>query len=370
MKVPFVDLKKQYVSLKSEIDQAISKVIDETAFIGGNNPYVKKFEEEFAQYLNIGYCVSCANGTDSIEIILKALGIGSGDEVIVPAHSWISTSEAVSNVGATPIFIDTIPQLYTIDFKQIESKITNKTKVIIPVHLYGLPAEMDEIMSIAEKYKLYVIEDCAQAHGAIYKGRKIGTIGNAASFSFYPGKNLGAYGDAGGIVTNDESLAGKCRMIANHGQLKKHDHKMEGRNSRLDGIQAAVLSVKLPYLDRWNSLRQQHAAIYNESLKDINIGLPTVPNYSSHVYHLYVVDIENRDNVSSNLKEKEIETAIHYPTPLPLLEAYSQYRYTPANFPVSSSTAARILSIPMFPELNLEMIQYVVNAISVSVENK
>jgi dTDP-4-amino-4,6-dideoxygalactose transaminase len=360
MYIPFIDLKKQYQSLKKDIDKSIQSVINETAFIGGNNTYVQRFEREFAEYLGIKHCISCANGTDSIEILLKAMNIGPGDEVIVPANSWISTSEAVSAIGAKPIFVDCLADLYTIDNTKIQEKINKNTKAIIPVHLYGLTAEMDPILEIAEKNGIYIIEDCAQAHGAQYKGKKIGTIGDAASFSFYPGKNLGAYGDAGAIVTNNEEIALTSRMIANHGQLKKHEHLREGRNSRLDGIQAAILSVKLPYLDKWNHARNCHAQMYSQLLSDLGYILPIIPVYASHAFHLYVIQTNERSQKIKKLKAHGIETAIHYPTPLPLLKAYEKYNYSEKDFPVASSLKDKILSLPMYPELETEQIKFIV----------
>ncbi len=357
MQIEFVDLKKQYLSIKQEIDTAIQEVILNSAYVGGKE--VNKFEENFAAYIGTKHCISCANGTDSIEIIFAALGIGKGDEVIVPAHSWISTSEAVSAIGATPIFIDTLPLKYTIDPSKIEASITSKTKAIMPVHLYGLPAEMDEIMAIAQKHKLIVIEDCAQAHGAEYKGKKVGTFGHAASFSFYPGKNLGAYGDAGGMVTNDNALAERTRMIANHGQKGKHNHIIEGRNSRLDGLQAAVLNVKLKYLNKWTNERIANAHYYMKCLKDSGIVLPELPLYSKHVFHLFVVQSYDRDFFMKQLNEKGIATAVHYPSILPLLPAYSKYKYTAEQFPISSKYQSKIVSLPMYAELTKEEIEYV-----------
>ena len=355
--IPFVDLQAQYKSIKSEIDFAIASVIADLAFISGK--YARKFEEEFAAYLGIKYCVGCGNGTDAIEILLKSFNIGIGDEVIVPAHSWISTSEAISNVGAKPVFVDTHPDYYTIDVSKLEEKITSNTKTIIPVHLYGLPVEMDEIMKIAKKHNLIVIEDAAQAHGAEYKGRKVGTIGDAAIFSFYPGKNLGAYGDAGCIVTNNEEIAIKARMLANHGQLIKHEHKFEGRNSRLDGIQAAILSVKLKYLDKWNNVRRQHAELYCKLLSGKNVKLPSAPAYSKHVYHVFAIQIENRTDIITKFKEAGIETLIHYPTPLPFLDAYKHLGHKREDFPVVSGYTDKLLSLPMFPELTGEQIEMV-----------
>jgi len=361
MHVQFVDLKAQYQSIKGEIDSAINNVISETAFISGK--YALKFEEEFASFLGIKHVVSCANGTDSLEILLKAYGIGEGDEVIVPANSWISTSESVTTAGAKVVFVDADAHTYTINTALIEKAITSKTKAIIPVHLYGCPADMDPIMELASKHNLVVIEDCAQAHGAKYKGKMIGTIGHASSFSFYPGKNLGAYGDAGGMATNDDEIATKIRMIANHGRLGKHDHGIEGRNSRLDGIQAAILSAKLPYLNKWTDARIKNAAIYNECLKGSGLQIPITPDYAKHVFHLYVVKVKNREKVQETLKLKEIETGIHYPIALPLLKAYEYQGHTAEDFPVSSTQMGELLSLPMYAEITEEQIRYVCNSL-------
>ena len=360
MKVPFVDLKAQYLSIKDEIDSAIQKVIDNTAFVGGR--ILKDFEDAFAGYCGVAHAVGCANGTDAIEIALKAMGIKPGDEVIVPAGTWISTAEAVSAIGAVPVFADILPGLYTIDPGDIDRKVTARTRAIIPVHLYGLPAEMDEIMQVANQHGLKVMEDCAQAHGATYKGKKAGTFGDAASFSFYPGKNLGAYGDGGAMITNDNGIAETMRMICNHGQQGKHNHLMEGRNSRLDGIQAAVLKVKLNHIEKWTRARNSHAIYYNEKLKDVGLVTPTLPDYSLHVFHLYVVQVENRDHIMKLLAESGITTGIHYPTPLPYLKAYEKYGHEPADFPVAYRQKDKILSLPMFPELTTQQIDYVCEA--------
>lgn len=357
MSVPFVDLHAQYLRIKSEVDAAIQDCLNSSTFIGGSK--VKKFEEEFASYIGTKHCISCGNGTDSIEILLKAMGIGPGDEVIVPAMTWISTSEAVSSVGAYPVFVDIRPDYYTIDASKIESRITSKTKAIIPVHLYGLPCEMDEILSLAKKYKLKVLEDCAQAHGAVYKGKKVGTMGDAASFSFYPGKNLGAYGDAGAMVTNDAELAETARMVTNHGQKEKHDHRMEGRNSRLDTIQAAVLSVKLKHLDSWNNKRREAAMHYCELLKDAAIKLPASPEYSKHVFHLFVVQIDDRDGMMDYLTKKNIGIGVHYPCSLPFVKAYEHLKLRREDFPVSSSFQEKIISLPMYSELTEDKIHQV-----------
>lgn len=365
MNIPFVDLKAQYAAYKTEIDGAIASVIADSAFINGK--YVSQFEKEFAQYLGIKHAIGCANGTDSIEILLQAHGIGRGDEVIVPAHSWFSTSEAVSAIGATVIFADVLPNRYTIDPLSIKAKITTKTRAIIPVHLYGYAAMMDEVMAIAQEYGLVVVEDCAQAHGALYRDKVVGTIGHSASFSFFPGKNLGAYGDAGGMVTNDDAVAEKARMIAQHGQKGKHNHLIEGRNSRLDGLHAAILSAKLPHLESWNKARRQIAEWYFQYLDEANIVLPDRPNYTTPAFHLFVVQIENRAQVMADLKSAGIETAIHYPTALPFLKAYAHRGYQTTDFPVAAAQSERLLSLPIFPEMTEEQVCYVAEHLNKSI---
>ena len=365
-KIPFVDLKIQYHQLKPEIDVAIAAVIADTAFVGGSsNKYVSQFEKDFAAYLGINHVMSCANGTDSLEILLEAFQISKNDEVIVPALSWISTSESVGRAGAVPVFVDVCPDTLLMDIQLIEEKITSKTKAIIPVHLYGNVLNMEAIMLLAKKHNLIVIEDCAQSHGAMYNNKLAGTFGHAASFSFYPGKNLGAYGDAGCMVTNDDIIADKCRMIANHGQLKKHHHQMEGRNSRLDGIHAAILSVKIKYLDDWNAKRREVANQYKLALQNIDIQLPVENKNAKHVYHLFVIQSENRDTFMQKFSENNIETAIHYPTPLPLLEAYSTMGFTKSDFPVADKACKRILSLPMFPEISKTQIQRITETLGV-----
>jgi dTDP-4-amino-4,6-dideoxygalactose transaminase len=361
MKIPLVDLKAQYHTLKSEIDRAIESVISDAAFIGNlSNKYVAEFERAFAEFVGVPGCVACGNGTDSLEIILKAAGIGAGDEVLVPAVSWIATSEAVSNVGAKPVFVDIYPEDNTLNVEQAATLISGKTKAIIPVHLYGHPAQMNKIMALAQKHNLFVLEDCAQAHGARFRGQMVGTIGHAGSFSFFPGKNLGAYGDAGGIVSNDEALLVKARMIAQHGQSKgKHDHRIEGRNSRLDGIQAAILTVKLPHLETWTKQRQMIHEMYNERLKGLGIGLPIVAKEVHHVFHLYVVRVRNRDHVHSRLNSRGIGATIQYPCALPLLSAYMHRGHTKDEFPVAAQLTAECMSLPIFPELTEEQIIHV-----------
>ncbi|MBL7073623.1 DegT/DnrJ/EryC1/StrS family aminotransferase [candidate division KSB1 bacterium] len=362
MDIPFVDLKVQYQSLKNEIDSAIQNVINETGFIKGK--YVQNFEEEYARAYGVKHCISCANGTDAIYISLKALGIGTGDEVITVANTWISTSEAITQASARPVFVDIHPDYYTINVSKIKTKITAKTKAIIPVHLFGQPAEIDKINKICGEYNLYLIEDCAQAHFAEYKGKKVGTFGIAGTFSFYPGKNLGAYGDAGAIIPNDDDFGVKARMFANHGSLKKHHHEFEGINSRLDGLQAAILSVKLKYISEWNEKRRQHALNYNELLSNIDgITTPKIHPDVKHVFHLYVIRINKRNELQKYLKDSGIATGIHYPTPLPFLKAYEYLKHTNEDFPVAYKYKDEILSLPIFPELSKGQIQYVVDCI-------
>lgn len=360
MNVPFADLTLQYQSLKSEIDLAISNVIRDTAFIGGRaNFYVTEFEAGFSAWLGIPHTVGVANGTDALEIVLSAWGIGPGDEVIVPALSWFSTAEAVVTVGARPVFVDVLPGIHTIDPDQIEALISPATKAIIPVHLYGQMARMEKIMAIAEQHGLKVLEDCAQSHGAERLGRKAGTWGHASSFSFYPGKNLGAYGDAGAICTSDADLAEICRQISNHGQIKKHIHVRNGRNSRLDGIQAAILSVKLPWIDSWNALRNARGLQYLSLLQGSEYGLPLTDTDNKHIYHLMVIHHARRDALVDYLKKQGIETALHYPYPLPYLPALEYLKPVPDLFPVCSQACDTLVSIPMFPELRPEQVEYV-----------
>lgn len=358
MKIPFVDLQAQYQTIKKDIDDAMSSVMKDTAFVGGSgNKYIRQFESDFSAYLNVKHVISCANGTDSLEILLEAYGIGKNDEVIVPAISWISTSESVGRAGAKPVFIDVCADTLLMDVDQLEKLITPNTKAIIPVHLYGNPVNMEKVMLVASKYKLVVIEDCAQSHGARYNGKLVGTFGHAASFSFYPGKNLGAYGDAGAITTDSDDIASKCRMISNHGQLQKHTHLIEGRNSRMDGLHAAVLSVKLKHLDKWNTARNKNAESYSVQLNAGKIELPVVNENGKHVFHLFVIRSDKRDELKKYLELNGVETAVHYPQPLPLVDAYREAGYSASDFPVASQQCRKILSIPMFPELSAEQVQ-------------
>ena len=355
MEVPLFNLPRQYQLLKVEIEEVIGTVFLKSQFIGGKE--VDNFEKAFAAYIGTDYCISCGNGTDSIEMLLQAFDIGAGDEVIVPAHSWISTASAVTAVGASPVFVDTLPFRYTLDPSKIEEVLSTKTRAIIPVHLYGQPADMDEIMELAARFELRVIEDCAQAHGALYKGRKVGSIGHASSFSFYPVKNLGAYGDGGAVLTSDKVLAEKLRMIGNYGQKEKHQHLLHGRNSRLDTLQAAILNIKLPYLDRWNELRRRHAALYKSLLTTLPIGLPEKPGDRESVYHLFVIQAEEREELAQFLKAAGISTAVHYPKMLPSLPLYENCKV--GQYPNSQAYQGKILSLPIFPELQEEEVRYV-----------
>jgi dTDP-4-amino-4,6-dideoxygalactose transaminase len=350
MPVPFADLQLQYQTIKSEIDGAVAAVIRDNAFIRG--PYVDAFEREFAGAVEIRHCVSCANGTDALYLAMAALNVRPGDEVITTAHSWISTSAMITHAGASVVFADTDGRTFTIDPAAIEATITPRTVGIIPVHLYGQPADMDAIMAIARKHKLWVIEDCAQAHLARYKGQQIGTFGNAASYSFYPGKNLGAMGDAGAVVTNDSALAERMAMLARHGGLVKHQHHIEGINSRLDGLQAAILSAKLPHLPAWTKARQDAAKVYDAGLNQIeDVVVPQVGADRSHVYHLYTIQHPRRDALAAHLNARGVQTAINYPTALPFLEAYRRLQTRPEAFPNAHRDQSKILSLPRFAEI-------------------
>jgi len=356
MKVPFVDLHGQYLGIKAEIDSAIAEVIAQSAFIRGK--HVDAFEQAWAETLKVKHCISCANGTDALYITMRGLGLKVADEVITTAHSWIATSETITQAGGRVVFCDTQEDTFNIDPRLIEAKITKATVGIIPVHLCGQPADMNEIMAIAKKHNLWVIEDCAQAHLAAYKGKLVGTFGNAATFSFYPGKNLGAYGDAGCIVTNDDTLADWTATFARHGG--KGEHVMEGINSRMDGLQAAILKVKLPHLPAWTTARRRVAARYNELLRGVDsLTTPKVGDDRSHVYHLYVIATDKRDSLKKALADSEITTSLNYPKALPFYPAYAYLGHKPADFPAAYHNQSRILSLPIFPEMTDEMIEYI-----------
>jgi dTDP-4-amino-4,6-dideoxygalactose transaminase len=364
MSIPFVDLKAQYRSIKKEIDAAVAAVIEEAAFVGG--PAVEEFEQAFARYCGAKHCVGLANGTDALFIALKALGVGPGDEVITAANSFIATSEAITMAGARVVFADINPKTYTIDVERIEEKITRKTKAIIPVHLYGQPADMDPIVAVARKHGLRVVGDAAQAHGALYRGTPISRLADITCFSFYPGKNLGAYGDAGALVTDNEQWAAQARMFSNHGGIKKYDHVFEGVNSRLDGLQAAVLNVKLRHLDGWSERRRINAYRYNEALKGTGVVTPGEIDDVTAVYHLYVVRVPGggRDALQQHLKASGVSAGIHYPVALPFLKAYDHLGHRPGEFPESVKACSEILSLPMFPELTDEQVRYVAATIA------
>ncbi len=362
MNVPFLDLKAQYKTIKDEISAAINEVIENTAFAGG--PFVAKFENEFAKFCSTKHAIGVGNGTDALWASLVALGIGAGDEVITTPNTFIATAEAISLSGASPVFVDIDEKTHNMNPALIEAAITPKTKAIIPVHLFGQPADMDPIMAIAEKHGLKVVEDACQAHGAEYKGKKAGSIGALGCFSFYPGKNLGAYGEGGGIVTNDEALAAKIRMFRDHGQAKKYYHDIIGWNARLDGIQGAVLNVKLKYLSDWNEARRKHARDYSAGLSSIkDVIVPQEAQYAKHIYHIYALRVKDRDKFMAYLGEKGVASGIHYPIPLHLQNAYAFMQKGPGSFPVAEKCAAEYVSLPMFAELTDEQVAYVVEQI-------
>ena len=362
MPVPFADLQLQYRTIKGEIDDAIAAVIRDNAFIRG--PYVDAFEREFAAAVEIRHCVSCANGTDALYLAMAALKVRPGEEVITTAHSWISTSAMITHAGANVVFADTDDTTFTIDPAAIEAAITPRTVGIIPVHLYGQPADMDAIMAIAHKHGLWVVEDCAQAHLARCGGQQVGTFGTAAAYSFYPGKNLGAMGDAGAVITNDGALAEYMTMLARHGGIVKHQHHIEGVNSRLDGMQAAILSAKLPHLPDWTRARQDAAKVYDAGLNQIEgVTVPAVAAGRTHVYHLYTIQHSRRDALVTHLNANGVQTAINYPTALPFLAAYSRLGYRPEQFPNAFRQQSRILSLPMFAEITPDQQRAVIEII-------
>jgi len=368
MSIPFLNLKTQHQALKSEILAAVSEVLDQTAFAGGS--FVTKFEEEFAAYCTTKHAVGVGNGTDALWFALLALGIKPGDEVITTPHTFIATGEAITYCGAKPVFVDIDEQSYTIDPAQIEKAITPRTKAIIPVHLYGQMADMDAIMEIARKHKLFVIEDSCQAHGADYKGRRAGSIGHVGCFSFYPGKNLGACGEAGACVTNDPELKAKMAMYRDHGQAKKYFHSVVGWNGRMDGFQGAILSIKLKHLENWTNARGLNAKAYTEAFRNVHgVLTPKDMSYGRHVYHLYVLRVKNRDAVLKKLADRGVNCAIHYPVPLHLQDAYKNFGLGRGSFPVAERCADEIISLPMFPELTKEEVATVVREVTAVVQD-
>ena len=359
--IKFIDLSAQYQSIKPDIDAAIASVIHDSAFIGGK--YVKEFEQQFGAYIGVSECIGVANGTDALEIAIEALNLPAGSEVIVPGNSFIASSEAVTRCGHRVVFADVDHGCYTITAESIRGKLTENTKAIIAVHLYGHPCDMDALLDICNAYELELIEDCAQAHGAQYKGRNVGTFGHCSAFSFYPGKNLGAYGDAGAITTQDKALAIFARKIANHGRIAKYEHEFEGRNSRLDGLQAAILSAKLPHLESWTQCRIAIADFYLKQLSGIrDLVLPERKSWARQVYHLFVVRTNQRDELKNFLAERGIETGIHYPIALPKLNAYSHMGLSDINN-FYNQTDNTLLSLPIGEHLTLDDAVVVTNAI-------
>ena len=350
IKVPFLDLNAHHAALRGEFDRAIREVIDSSAFAGG--PFVQKFEADFAAYNNSDYAIGVGSGTEALWLSLLACGVGPGDEVITVPNTFMATAEAITYCGARPVFVDVDDRTYTMDPAGLEGALSPRTKAIIPVHLFGQPADTDPILEFARAHNLFVIEDAAQAHGAKYKGRKVGTLGNAGCFSFYPGKNLGAFGEAGAIVTNNFALQEKIRILRDHGQVRKYRHTMIGWNCRMDGIQAAVLSVKLQHLESGNSLRRTHALQYNQAFDGMDeVITPFEAPYAQHVYHIYAIRVQERDEVMWLLKEKGIQCGVHYPIPVHLQMAYRSLGYKKGDLPISEQTALEFISLPMFPEL-------------------
>jgi len=360
MVVKFLDLYKQYEEIKPSIDKAIADVIRDSSFVSG--PYATRFEKSFAEFQGAPFCVGCGNGTDAIEIAIEALDLPRGSEIVVPANTFIATSEAVSRCGHKVVFCDCDPDDYTISVESVRAKLTSRTSAVIVVHLYGQPCNMDSVMELAREHGLKVIEDCAQAHGADYKGRRLGTIGDLGTFSFYPGKNLGAYGDAGAITTADAKLAERVRMIANHGRIAKYDHEFEGRNSRLDGMQAAILTAKLEHLETWLSRRAAVAQRYHAALRGVgDLILPAQRNWGRHVHHLFVVRTAHRDALQDFLKKRGIETGVHYPIALPKLKAYAHLGQAEDKL-VANRFDGQVLSLPIGDHMDAEDVDEVVRA--------
>lgn len=362
MPIPFLDLKAQYRQIEDIIQPALTEAMAGGAFVGGLR--VEQFESEFAAYCETSWCAGVASGTDALRFALLACGVGPGDEVVTVPNTFIATTEAISQTGATPVFVDVDPVTCTIDPVAVKARLTPKTRAIIPVHLYGQPADMDSLLDLANENNLVVIEDACQAHGALYRGKKAGSLGAAGCFSFYPGKNLGAFGEAGAVVTEDENIVRKIRMLRDHGQQEKYIHRMEGYNGRLDALQAIVLSAKLQKLADWNRMRRTNAQRYDALFSDVP-GVTTVgeAKYSQSVYHLYVILVDRRDELQRHLAEKGIATGLHYPVPLHLQQAYAHLGHQKGDFPITEDAAERLLSLPMFPELTESQIEYVAQCI-------
>jgi dTDP-4-amino-4,6-dideoxygalactose transaminase len=363
MPVPFLDLSAQYRSTRDELTPVLQRVLESTAFAGG--PFVADFEREFAAFCGCRFAVGVGSGTSALWLALLGLGVGPGDAVITTPNTFIATAEAISLGGATPVFVDVDPQTYTMDPSLLERAITSRTKAIIPVHLYGQPADMDPILAIAKRHGLLVIEDACQAHGAWYKGHRAGSLGEAGCFSFYPGKNLGAYGEAGAVVTNNAELAQTIRILRDHGQAERYKHLTIGWNDRMDGIQGGILSVKLKHLDQWNEARRAHARLYGELLQDSDhIVLPREADYARHVYHIYSIRVQCRDELITALKQQGIACGIHYPVPIHLQKAYEFLGRRKGSFPVAERCAEETLSLPMFPELTREQVEIVASTVT------
>jgi dTDP-4-amino-4,6-dideoxygalactose transaminase len=363
--IPFLDLKTQYLNIKDEIDAAVFKVLESTQFILGDE--VKALEQEFAAYCGVDHAIAVNTGTSALHLALLAAGIGPGDEVITVPFTFVATVAAICYTGATPVFVDIDPVSYTIDVQQIEKAITNKTKAILPVHLYGQPVDWDPLLEIAHRHGLVVIEDAAQAHGAKYNGRPVGSLGDLACFSFYPGKNLGAYGEGGMVVTNNPTYAQTIGMLRDWGQERKYHHVLKGYNYRMDGLQGAILRVKLQYLDQWTKARRYHGIIYDALLADSGLKTPIAMPYSYHVYHVYVVRTSQREKLQQRLNEQGIQTGIHYPIPVHLQPAYADLGYKLGDFPCSELAAEEVLSLPMYAELTTESQNQVIKAIISSI---
>jgi dTDP-4-amino-4,6-dideoxygalactose transaminase len=361
MQISLVDLKAQYASIRGEIDSTIQRVLDNTSFILGKE--VASFEQAFSEFIGVKGAVGIGSGTAALQLAMLACGIGPGDEVITSAHTFIATAEAISQTGARPIFVDIDPRTYNLDPNQVESAVTSRTRAILPVHLYGQPADLNPLLDIAGRRDLWLIEDAAQAHAAEYNGRRCGSIGRLACFSFYPGKNLGAYGDAGAVTSNDESLLAKVRKLHDHGRTTKYEHDEIGWGERLDALQAAVLAAKLPHLEAWTEARRSHARLYNELLAGCDVVTPYESPDSRHVYHLYVIRARRRDELLEFLKSKGVDAGIHYPIPLHRQPAYAKLGYSDLHLPISEQAAAEVLSLPMYPELTEPQIRYVADAV-------
>jgi dTDP-4-amino-4,6-dideoxygalactose transaminase len=362
MNIPFIDLKAQYRTIEEDVNAAIYGVLQRADFVLGHE--VVKFEEEFADYCQAAYAIGVDSGYSALELILRAYEIGPGDEVITAANTFVATALAVSNCGARPVLVDVDPHTYNLDPDKLEAAITPATRAIMPVHLYGQPAEMDSIQEIARRHDLLVIEDSAQGHGAYYKGRRTGCLGDTAGFSFYPGKNLGAYGDGGAVVTNDPVVAERIRLLRNLGQRAKYDHQVKGFNRRLDTLQAAVLRTKLPHLDGWNAARRRVAGEYDRLLANFPVITPRTLSRAQHTYHLYVIRVRDRDGLQSHLKQAGVATGIHYPVPIHLQAAYRDLGYKRGDFPITETLADEILSLPIYAELSFEAVNAIVAAMA------